>query len=208
MNQTTKRTLISLMLVAFLLAACAPAPAATQNPAELQQLIQQSVEMAFTTQNAQATELAMTVIAQNTPTATLPAVSVPSDTPFPTATTESEFVQEEIATDTPAPTSTDIPVTPGRSTRCESRKPTQLKVGGKATVVQRVNFRTAPGLLKRKILTIEPNTQVEVLNGPVIHKLGYQRYYYWWQIKLPDGRIGWSVELSVCGGYYFMEPVN
>ena len=104
MDQPLKRILFPIVAVIVLLTACAPAPAATQNPEELQQLIQQSVAMAFATQNAQATQQALTLAAQYTETATQTAVSIPSSTPLATATTESEFVSEEIATDTPAPT--------------------------------------------------------------------------------------------------------
>jgi hypothetical protein len=32
--------------------------------------------------------------------------------------------------------------------------------------------------------------------------------YIWWQIKLPDGQIGWSAEASQQGAFYFMEPTK
>jgi hypothetical protein len=30
--------------------------------------------------------------------------------------------------------------------------------------------------------------------------------YLWWQIRLPDGRVGWSAEGSLHGSFYFIEP--
>ncbi len=82
MNQSTKRALFSILTVIFLLAGCAPAPApATQDPRELQQLIEQSVAKALNTQNAQATEPQAQIAAQATLTPTAsPFVLTPQPT--------------------------------------------------------------------------------------------------------------------------------
>jgi Ig-like domain-containing protein len=88
MNQTTKRILFSVMAVIFLLAACAPAPAATQDPALVQQLIEQSVALTVAAQNAQTLEAqALIPAATNTPLPTQtevapPAPALPTATPF------------------------------------------------------------------------------------------------------------------------------
>jgi len=92
MTQSTKRILFSVMVVIFLLTACAPtaAPAAavTQDPALVQQLIEQSVALTVAAQNAQTLEAqALIPAATNTPlptqTEAAPLVpSLPTTTPF------------------------------------------------------------------------------------------------------------------------------
>ena len=72
MNQSTKRVLFSIMAVIFLLTACAPTQAApTQDPALVQQLIQQSVALTVAAQSAQTSEAA---------------AQLPTNTPLPTQT--------------------------------------------------------------------------------------------------------------------------
>jgi hypothetical protein len=56
------------------------------------------------------------------------------------------------------------------------------------------------------ILTNIPNTQVEIIGGPACTRYEYGGSYLWWQIKLPNGLIGWSAEASAFGKFYFMEP--
>lgn len=87
MNQSTKRILFSVIAVIFLLTACAPAaaPAATQDPALVQQLIEQSVELTVAAQNIQTLEAqALIPAATNTPlpTQTEAAPVLPTATPF------------------------------------------------------------------------------------------------------------------------------
>ena len=88
MNQTTKRVLFFVMAVILLLTACAPAATApTQDPALVQQVIQQSVALTVAAQNAQTLEAQALVVASNTPLATQTDSAAPSATPLiPTAT--------------------------------------------------------------------------------------------------------------------------
>jgi hypothetical protein len=81
----------------------------------------------------------------------------------------------------------------------------RLQVGGSAKILRRLNFRSSPGIQNNWLQTNIPGTQVEVIDGPVClpHFIGA---YVWWQIRLPDGRIGWSAEASLLGRFYFMEP--
>jgi len=86
MNQSTKRILFSIIVVIFLLTACAPAASApTQDPALVQQLIEQSVALTVAAQNAQTLEAqALIPAATNTPlpTQTEAAPAIPTATPF------------------------------------------------------------------------------------------------------------------------------
>jgi len=88
MNQSNKRVLFLFMAGILLLAACAPAPAPTQDPAVIQQQIQESVALTVAAQNA-LTEQAQALIPEptNTPLPTQteavqPTALVPTATPF------------------------------------------------------------------------------------------------------------------------------
>lgn len=76
-----------------------------------------------------------------------------------------------------------------------------------ATIVRTLNFRSSPGIGDNWLLTNHPGTQVEIVNGPVCWPY-FVGAYVWWQIRLPDGRLGWSAEASLHGTFYFMEPVQ
>jgi len=76
-----------------------------------------------------------------------------------------------------------------------------------ATILRRLNFRSSPGIQDNWLRTNVPGTRVEVIGGPEC--LPYVAgAYVWWQIKLPDGNVGWSAEGSAYGTSYFMEPVE
>jgi hypothetical protein len=98
----------------------------------------------------------------------------------------------------------DIPVESGA---CEPVARAQLRVERPATITRYLNFRSSPGIANNLILTNAPGTQVEIMDGPAC-----TRYeggsHLWWQIELPDGRIGWSAEASASGAFYFMEPTQ
>ena len=86
MNQLTKRILCSGVAFIFLVSACAPAPAATQDPQELQQLIEQSIEKAFdrkaTEQALSAPQMDGSLPTQTAPATTIPPILTPTTTPF------------------------------------------------------------------------------------------------------------------------------
>jgi hypothetical protein len=86
MIQSIKRVLFSVMVVISLLTACAPAaPAATQDPALVQQLVEQSVALTVAAQTVQTLEAqALIPAATNTPlpTQTEAAPALPTATPF------------------------------------------------------------------------------------------------------------------------------
>lgn len=102
-------------------------------------------------------------------------------------------------------TPTRIDETPAM-TACESAASrSRLQTGMRATILRRLNFRSSPGIRDNWLRTNIPGTIVEVVGGPecLPHITGA---YVWWQIRLPDGEIGWSAEGSIHGTFYFMEP--
>jgi len=87
MNHSTKRILFFALAMIVLLAACVPAAAPTQDPALIQQLIEQSVELTVAAQNAEATERQAQIVPSNTPLPTQTEAVAPTPTPIlPTAT--------------------------------------------------------------------------------------------------------------------------
>jgi hypothetical protein len=96
--------------------------------------------------------------------------------------------------------------TPSSADACEAAiSRSRLSVGGNATILRRLNFRTSPGIQNNWIRTNLPGTQVEVIDGPVCLPY-FIGAYVWWHIRLPDGQVGWSAESSLFGRFYFMEP--
>jgi hypothetical protein len=87
MNQTTKRILFTALTIVILVSACTPAPAPTQDPALVQEQINQAVELTIDAQNALATEQQAAIIPTNTPLPTQTEAAPPTPTlTVPTAT--------------------------------------------------------------------------------------------------------------------------
>ncbi len=88
MNRTTKRILFSALTVFVLLSACAPVsePAATQDPALVQQLIEQSVQLTVAAQNLETAQAVPPATETPIPTETAvlptPTPIIPTATPF------------------------------------------------------------------------------------------------------------------------------
>jgi SH3 domain-containing protein len=218
MNQTTKRTLISLMLVAFLLAACAPAPTPTEDSTQ-GQFIQDLAAGTVSAFNANATgtqaslptpaltstprevEDVFAELASATPT---PIPGTPTNTLSPA---EASIVTYEAAFDTYCQ-----PVLETQVAREEiesiNRLVSKLEVGKKAIVREPVNLRTQPSLSSRILLVLKPDTEVEIIDGPKKTRLGDGTRYLWWKVKLEGGATGWAVELSACRQFSFMVPPN
>ena len=78
----------------------------------------------------------------------------------------------------------------------------------RATITRYLNFRSSPGIANNWIWTNVPGTQVEIIGGPECTQYQGGGSYMWWQIKLPDGREGWSAEASASGTFYFLEPTK
>lgn len=151
------------------------------------------------------------------PTAAIPAPASTA-TPEP-AQTETAPAQPPV-TETPvvetAPTETAAAETPPADPQpvsdpneCPSN-PTRVQVGMTVRVLDWLNFRTAPGLGKTIQTTNRPGTQMEVIGGPVCTPQGGDppRAYLWWNLRMADGREGWSAEAPLNFPNYFMEPVE
>lgn len=213
MNQPARCALSLLIPAVFLIAACSPAPAATQDSALVQQLIEQSVALTVAAHSAQATEQQVLlptpspiptseiVELPNAPEATAESVELPSP---PQATSESvEPTNVADSTDSEDESEVSCVVTSD-----PSLPQSQLKVGDAATINRALNLRTRPSLLNRIVLVHQPGSQVEIIGGPTETRYQNGSKYVWWQVRLPGGLIGWSAEFSECGRFYFMEPVK
>lgn len=146
--------------------------------------------------------------------------------PAPASTTTPEPAQTETApteppvTETPvvetAPTETAAAETPPADPQpvsdpneCPSN-PTRVQVGMTVRVLDWLNFRAAPGIGRTIQTTNRPGTQMEVIDGPMCTLQGGNppRAYLWWNLRMADGREGWSAEAPLNFPNYFMEPVE
>jgi len=105
------------------------------------------------------------------------------------------------------PSSSETPKETEVSFSCPLATPSQLNVNKKAEVVTNLNLRFSPGTGGNFLQTVLPGTIVDVMGGPqcVAQADGA---YIWWQIKLPDGIVGWMAEASLNSETYFLKPVG
>ncbi|MBC7875684.1 MAG: hypothetical protein H7Y59_00820 [Anaerolineales bacterium] len=132
------------------------------------------------------------------PTVTLEPTAVPVE-PTPT-------VVVAATPPTPEPTPTES-VAASDPNGCPSN-PTQIQVNNKVIVNDWLNFRTGPGLHNEIQRTNRPGTEMEVIGGPVCTVIGGDppRGYLWWNVRMEDGREGWSAEAPLNFPNYFLEP--
>jgi hypothetical protein len=78
----------------------------------------------------------------------------------------------------------------------------------RAVIQRRLNYRSSPGLFNNWLFTNVPGTEVDVIGGPACTIYRNGGSYLWWQIKLPNGLVGWSAEASAFGTFYFMQPLR
>ena len=163
-------------------------------------------QMQPVTSAATSTPLPPTPTTASSTSTPLPPVTTPEPSATPTLTTTAVPSPTAAVTDEPLPTPVvEIPSDPEA---CAAYSRSQLQVGVKATIQRRLNFRSYPGLFNNLILTNDPGTEVEIVGGPACTRYQGGGAYLWWQIRLPDGSIGWSAEASAFGAFYFMEPAE
>jgi cytoskeletal protein RodZ len=152
----------------------------------------------------------------SSPSATAMDASIATPLPSPTGTNPDAPTPSQSQTPLPTPTATlTIESTPSPTeetsatvTACEAAASrSHLQTGTNAKILRRLNFRSSSGIRDNWLRTNIPGTVVEVVGGPecLPHLAGA---YIWWQVKLPNGEIGWSAEGSMHGTFYFMEPVQ
>ncbi len=120
----------------------------------------------------------------------------------PPTPTEGSAPAEESAQTEPTPVETAT-----ASVKCSLAMPARLTSGGSATILRYLYLRSTPGIGNSVIQTMKPGEQVEVLGSPTCLPYG-EGAYLWWQVKLPDGNVGWLAEGSFIRQLYFLEPVK
>jgi len=215
MSRSANRILFSVMMIIFLVTACAPAPAATQDSALIRQVVNQALTAAA--QNALTAEPQIIAPSPATTEGIPGSVETANITDSVASTPESVNEFPDVP-DAITPASEPVQTSPNETETptnvCNSRDvnpvlPTQLKVGDTATIKHLVNLRAQPSLRNRILLTLKPGAQVEIIAAsPLPQTFAEGGEYFWWQVKLPGGLIGWSAEISLCHQYYFMEPVK
>lgn len=155
---------------------------------------------------------------ESIPALTPTAGSAPTEAaPPPTTVPESvEPTPAAVVKPTPEPSPTEAPSggEPAASeptsdpSECPS-KPTRIRVGSAVRVVSWLYFRAAPGLGKTILLTNKPGTEMGVIGGPVCTPFGGDppKAYLWWNLRMKDGREGWSAEAPLNSPGYFLEPL-
>lgn len=135
--------------------------------------------------------------------------STPSAIPLPTEANEPTLtiLPSPTGTSVTEPPASPIAETPVASACDAADARSRLQIGTNATILRRLNFRSSPGIRDNWILTNIPGTQVEIIGGPECLPY-WAGAYMWWQIQLPDGRVGWSAEGSLHGSFYFIEPIR
>lgn len=146
------------------------------------------------------------------PTATVPApasTAMPEPTQTESAPTQPPVTETPVTETAPTQTPPADPQPVSDPNECSSN-PTRIQVGMTVRVLDWLNFRAAPGLGKTIQTTNRPGTQMEVIDGPVCTMQGGNppRAYLWWNLRMADGREGWSAEAPLNFPNYFMEPVE
>lgn len=146
------------------------------------------------------------------PTATIPApasTATPEPTQTESAPTQPPVTETPVTETAPTQTPPADPQPVSDPNECPSN-PTRIQVGMTVRVLDWLNFRAAPGLGKTIQTTNRPGTQMEVIDGPVCTLQGGNppRAYLWWNLRMADGREGWSAEAPLNFPNYFMEPVE
>ncbi|MBE0680587.1 MAG: hypothetical protein IH589_01625 [Anaerolineales bacterium] len=151
-----------------------------------------------------------------------PLPSLTSTEPIPTQAALIESTPTEATSTQPAPTEltptvqppvTETPPTesiPASDPNACPANPTRLQAGNTVRVLDWLNFRTGPGLHYTIQRTNRPGTEMEVIGGPVCTLRGGDppRAYLWWNVRMENGREGWSAEAPLNYPNYFLEPTE
>lgn len=200
--------ILTLILIILLLRGCNPVPPTS--------VVAPDTPETPETQ-APETEAPLLVPTTEEPTdePTLPAPISPTVmTPTPTATASPEEPPAPVTdtpapapvTDTPTPTPAPAPE-PAPDTTCNTSMPSRLSVGQAARTLVNLNMRSGPDIKAPLVQTNRAGNRVEIIGGPQCNPQG-DRAYLWWQIRLGDGKEGWSAETPLIQMNYFLEPLQ
>lgn len=133
----------------------------------------------------------------------------PIEPPAPASPPSQESSSEETSSSEEPPAEAAQEAVDPVAADCPSN-PTRLRVGLVVRVLDWLNFRAAPGLGKTILRTNRPGTKLEVIGGPVctLQAENPPRAYLWWNVRMEDGREGWSAEAPLNFPNYFLEPVE
>lgn len=137
------------------------------------------------------------------PSPTAQATNTPSTVP---PTEDATPVATSVATEPTATPVAEATPTQAQNAGCNTSVPSRLSVGQTARVLQRLNMRSEASINASLIQTNPTGMQVEIIGGPVCTPVG-DRAYQWWQIRLADGKEGWSAESQLNSPSYFLEPI-
>jgi len=167
--------------------------------------IESPISVASPTMTPSATPVGVAM----TTTATATSTPTVSPTPTNTATVTPTLTPTltPTATISPTPTETFTPTPASEPEICSLALTSRVAVGEFVQVRTNLNLREAPGLDQEIILTSITGVRLEIVGGPVCtpHLDGA---YRWWNVRRPDGVVGWSAEGSSTQIFYFMEPVD
>jgi hypothetical protein len=161
-----------------------------------------------------ATTESIPVLTPTTAITPLPGTEIappPTTAPEPTEPTPAPVVKptpEPSPTAAPSGGESAEPQPASDPNECPS-KPARIRVGSAVRVVSWLYFRAAPGLGKTILLTNKPGTEMDVIGGPVCTQFGGDppKAYLWWNLRMKDGREGWSAEAPLNSPGYFLEPL-
>ena len=197
--KTIVTVILALILILMLLRGCATTAVV---PVQTETLSPSTVS----TEAILASDATETIVPSQVPQTVEPTSTPTTAAPSPTSTSAAI---EQPTTDAPTPTAaspaTETP-TPVESASCNTSAPSRLSAGQTARVLQRLNMRNEASIDAPLIQTNPTNTQVEIIGGPVCTPVG-ESAYLWWQIRLPDGKEGWSAESQLNSPSYFLEPI-
>jgi|GEM_PF-1310172 hypothetical protein len=135
---------------------------------------------------------------------TITPVSLPSNSSTP----EAEPLPSQQPTLTTANTPEPAPVSISfqAADTCPASMPSRISVGNRVRLTSNLNLRSAGSLNASLVLTNPANTMLTIIDGPLCEELSGGAYL-WWMVQMADDTQGWSVEATLDGSAYFMEPL-
>ncbi|PKO19155.1 MAG: hypothetical protein CVU39_00980 [Chloroflexi bacterium HGW-Chloroflexi-10] len=129
-------------------------------------------------------------------------LSINSSTPQAALLAPQQPTPTAANTPEPAPVSISLQA----AVTCPASMPSRISVGNRVRLTSNLNLRTAGSLNASLILTNPANTMLTIIDGPLCEELSGGAYL-WWMVQMADDTQGWSVEATLDGSTYYMEPL-